>query len=151
MESGMVVSEAISEVKNEIRNEEEKLLVVAPDGEVKEIAVLTEIKKKRNQIQVSNVKKPFFYYYNLSKRYIKQYNEVELSALGMGTTIPTVVTIAEILKKNGLAFQKYLTISSVSLKNGENDRLVMKPKIEIALINAEKMKKISTATTSEDS
>ncbi|XP_022980835.1 uncharacterized protein At2g34160-like [Cucurbita maxima] len=149
MESGMVVSEATSEVKNEIRNEEEKLLVVAPDVEVKEIAVLTEIKKKRNQIQVSNVKKPFFYYYNLSKRYIKQYNEVELSALGMA--IPTVVTIAEILKKNGLAFQKYLTISSVSLKNGENDRLVMKPKIEIALINAEKMKKISTATTSEDS
>ncbi|XP_038877187.1 uncharacterized protein At2g34160-like [Benincasa hispida] len=149
MESGMVVSEGTPEVKNEIRSEEEKLLVVANDGEVKEIAVLTEFKKKRNQIQVSNVKKPFFYYYNLSKRHIKQYNEVELSALGMA--IPTVVTIAEILKRNGLAFQKTLTISSVSLKKGENDKLVMKPKIEIALVNAEKIKNISTAPTSEDS
>ncbi|XP_022147424.1 uncharacterized protein At2g34160-like [Momordica charantia] len=147
MESAIVVSEA-TEVKSEIRNENEKLLVVAPDGKVKEIAVLTEFKKKKNQIQVSNVKKPFFYYYNLSKRYIKQYNEVELSALGMA--IPTVVTIAEILKKNGLASEKNLTISSVSLKNGENDRLVMKPKIEIALVNAEKTKNIMTATTSED-
>lgn len=67
MDSGMVVSEGTPEVKNEIRNEEEKLLVLAQDGEVKEITVLTEFKKKRNQIQVSNVKKPFFYYYNLSK------------------------------------------------------------------------------------
>ncbi|KGN56907.1 uncharacterized protein At2g34160 [Cucumis sativus] len=149
MDSGMVVSEAAPEVKNEIRNEEERLLVAAPDSEVKEIAVLTEFKKKRNQIQVSNVKKPFFYYYNLSKRHIKQYNEVELSALGMA--IPTVVTIAEILKRNGLAFQKKLMISSVSLKNGENGKLVMKPKIEIALVNAEKIKNISTAPTSEDS
>lgn len=66
MESAIVVSEA-TEVKSEIRNENEKLLVVAPDGKVKEIAVLTEFKKKKNQIQVSNVKKPFFYYYNLSK------------------------------------------------------------------------------------
>lgn len=148
MDSGMVVSDGTPKVKNEIHNEEEKLLVLAQDGEVKEIAVLTEF-KKRNQIQVSNVKKPFFYYYNLSKRQIKQYNEVELSALGMA--IPTVVTIAEILKKNGLAFQKNLTISSVSLKNGESDKLVMKPKIEIVLVNVEKIKKISTAPTSEES
>lgn len=70
MDSGMVVSEAAPEVKNEIRNEEERLLVAAPDSEVKEIAVLTEFKKKRNQIQVSNVKKPFFYYYNLSKVFL---------------------------------------------------------------------------------
>ncbi|KAG7028848.1 hypothetical protein SDJN02_10030, partial [Cucurbita argyrosperma subsp. argyrosperma] len=146
MESGMVISEAITEVKNAIRNEDEKLLIVVPDGEVKEIAVLTEFKKKKkkkkkNQIQVSNVKKPF-YYYNLSKRY-----EVELSALGMAT--PTVVMISEILKKNGLTLEKNLTISSVSLKNGENERLVMKPKIEISLVNTEKIKNITTAT-SED-
>ena len=64
----MVISEATTEVKSAIRIEDEKLLVVVPDGEVKEIAVLTEFKKKKkNQIQVSNVKKPFFYYYNLSK------------------------------------------------------------------------------------
>lgn len=38
------------------------------------------------------------------QRYIRQYNDVELSALGMA--IPTVVTIAEILKSNGLAIEK---------------------------------------------
>lgn len=73
----MVVSEGTTEVKNEIRdNEDEKLLVVAPDGEVKEIAVLTEFKKKKNQIQVSNVKKPFFYYYNLSKVFFSCFGKI---------------------------------------------------------------------------
>ncbi|RRT81307.1 hypothetical protein B296_00003151 [Ensete ventricosum] len=55
---------------------------------------------KKNRIQVSNTKKPLFFYVNLAKvlpqfptwkslvfcvRYMQQYNEVELSALGMGT------------------------------------------------------------------
>ncbi|RWW15008.1 hypothetical protein GW17_00021182 [Ensete ventricosum] len=35
---------------------------------------------KKNRIQVSNTKKPLFFYVNLAK----QHNEVELSALGMG-------------------------------------------------------------------
>ncbi|KAG6597388.1 hypothetical protein SDJN03_10568, partial [Cucurbita argyrosperma subsp. sororia] len=131
MESGMVISEAITEVKNAIRNEDEKLLIVVPDGEVKEIAVLTEFKKKKKKKK---------------KNQIQRY-EVELSALGMAT--PTVVMISEILKKNGLTLEKNLTISSVSLKNGENERLVMKPKIEISLVNTEKIKNITTAT-SED-
>ncbi|MBA0710250.1 hypothetical protein Golax_025237 [Gossypium laxum] len=39
---------------------------------------------KKNRIQVSNTKKPLFFYVNLAKRYMQQYNEVELSALGMG-------------------------------------------------------------------
>ncbi|XP_028076487.1 uncharacterized protein LOC114278610 [Camellia sinensis] len=56
---------------------------------------------KRNRIQVSNTKKPLFFYVNLAKRYMQQYNEVELSALGMA--IATVVTVAEILKNNGFA------------------------------------------------
>ncbi|KAL0761926.1 hypothetical protein Bca101_078076 [Brassica carinata] len=38
---------------------------------------------KKNRIQVSNTKKPLFFYVNLAKRYIQQHNEVELSALGM--------------------------------------------------------------------
>ncbi|KAJ8470892.1 hypothetical protein OPV22_025235 [Ensete ventricosum] len=59
---------------------------------------------KKNRIQVSNTKKPLFFYVNLAKRYMQQYNEVELSALGMA--IATVVTIAEILKNNGLAIEK---------------------------------------------
>uniref|UniRef100_M1CS32 Nucleic acid binding protein n=1 Tax=Solanum tuberosum TaxID=4113 RepID=M1CS32_SOLTU len=60
--------------------------------------------QRKNRIQVSNTKKPLFFYVNLSKRYMQQYNEVELSALGMA--ISTVVSIAEILKNNGLATEK---------------------------------------------
>ncbi|XP_044471979.1 uncharacterized protein At2g34160-like isoform X1 [Mangifera indica] len=63
---------------------------------------------KRNRIQVSNTKKPLFFYVNLAKRYMQQHNEVELSALGMA--IATVVTVAEILKNNGLAVEKSMII-----------------------------------------
>ncbi|KAE8687581.1 Mitochondrial outer membrane protein porin 1 isoform 2 [Hibiscus syriacus] len=59
---------------------------------------------KKNRIQVSNTQKPLFFYVNLAKRYMQQYNEVELSALGMAIAI--VVTIAEILKNHGLAIEK---------------------------------------------
>ncbi|KAM0026302.1 putative Alba-like domain superfamily protein [Helianthus debilis subsp. tardiflorus] len=38
---------------------------------------------KKNRIQVSNTKKPLFFYVNLAKRYMQQHDEVELSALGM--------------------------------------------------------------------
>nr|KJB64786.1 hypothetical protein B456_010G064500 [Gossypium raimondii] len=65
---------------------------------------------KKNRIQVSNTKKPLFFYVNLAKRYMQQHNEVELSALGMA--IATVVTIAEILKNNGLAVEKSKMSSS---------------------------------------
>ncbi|CAI9114011.1 OLC1v1037482C1 [Oldenlandia corymbosa var. corymbosa] len=60
--------------------------------------------QKKNRIQVSNTKKPLFFYVNLAKRYMQQHNEVELSALGMA--IATVVSVAEILKNNGLAVEK---------------------------------------------
>ncbi|XVE71658.1 hypothetical protein DITRI_Ditri10aG0169000 [Diplodiscus trichospermus] len=68
---------------------------------------------KKNRIQVSNTKKPLFFYVNLAKRYMQQYNEVELSALGMA--IATVVTVAEILKNNELAVEKsnILTLSKI--------------------------------------
>ncbi|VAI45240.1 unnamed protein product [Triticum turgidum subsp. durum] len=39
---------------------------------------------KKNRIQVSNTKKPLFFYVNLAKRYMQLHEEVELSALGMG-------------------------------------------------------------------
>ncbi|MCD7469875.1 hypothetical protein HAX54_009285 [Datura stramonium] len=60
--------------------------------------------RKKNCIQVSNTKRSLFFYVNLAKRYMQQYNEVELSALGMA--ISTVVTVAEILKNNGFAVEK---------------------------------------------
>ncbi|CAN7003020.1 unnamed protein product [Brassica oleracea var. botrytis] len=40
--------------------------------------------QKKNRIQVSNIMKPLFFYVNLAKRYIQQYDDVELSVLGMG-------------------------------------------------------------------
>ncbi|KAB2605822.1 hypothetical protein D8674_005539 [Pyrus ussuriensis x Pyrus communis] len=54
---------------------------------------------KKNRIQVSNTKKPLFFYYN----------EVELSSLGMAIT--TVITIAEdLLKDMNLSLSFWLWI-----------------------------------------
>ncbi|GMH19968.1 hypothetical protein Nepgr_021809 [Nepenthes gracilis] len=87
--------------------------------------------RKKNRIQVSNTKKPLFFYLNLAKRYIKEHNDVELSALGMA--IPTIVTIAEILKANGLAVEKKVLTSTVDSKDENKGRLVQKAKLEIVL------------------
>ncbi|CAL5375711.1 unnamed protein product [Camellia sinensis] len=54
---------------------------------------ITESKTK-NRIQVSNTKKPLFFYVNLAKRYMQQYNEVELSALGMGILFLSIIFMA---------------------------------------------------------
>ncbi|XP_033147561.1 uncharacterized protein At2g34160-like isoform X1 [Brassica rapa] len=88
---------------------------------------------KKNRIQVSNTKKPLFFYVNLAKmqRYIQQHNEVELSALGMAIT--TVVTISEILKNNGLATEKKVLTSTVGMKDETKGKMVQKAKIEIVL------------------
>ncbi|KAL5729550.1 hypothetical protein ACHQM5_002485 [Ranunculus cassubicifolius] len=86
---------------------------------------------KKNRIQVSNTKRPLFFYVNLAKRYMQQYEEVELSALGMA--ISTVVSIAEILKNNGLAVEKRITTSTVEMKDEFRGRPSQKAKIEILL------------------
>ncbi|KAI4379002.1 hypothetical protein MLD38_016412 [Melastoma candidum] len=91
---------------------------------------------KKNRIQVSNTKKPLFFYVNLAKRYMQQHQEVELSALGMA--IATVVTIAEILKNNGLATEKKILTSSVGMKDENKGRTIQKAKIEIVLEKSEK-------------
>ncbi|KAL9240354.1 hypothetical protein vseg_014587 [Gypsophila vaccaria] len=87
--------------------------------------------QKKNRIQVSNTKKPLFFYLNLAKRYMKQHNDVELSALGMA--IPTLVTIAEILKANGVAVEKKVLTSTVDSKDENKGRVVQKAKLEIFL------------------
>ncbi|GFQ07216.1 uncharacterized protein at2g34160 [Phtheirospermum japonicum] len=87
--------------------------------------------QKKNRIQVSNTKKPLFFYVNLAKRYMQQHNEVELSALGMA--ISTVVSIAEILKNNGFAVEKKITTSTVEIKDDSRGRPVQKAKIEVVL------------------
>ncbi|KAJ0253840.1 hypothetical protein HA466_0114510 [Hirschfeldia incana] len=97
--------------------------------------------QKKNRIQVSNTKKPLFFYVNLAKRYIQQHNEVELSALGMAIT--TVVTISEILKNNGLATEKKVLTSTVGMKD-EN-----KGRIEIVLGKSDKFDSLMTQVTKD--
>lgn len=77
---------------------------MAMDTEVVPAVQTNPETQKKNRIQVSNTKKPLFFYVNLAKRYMQQYNEVELSALGMAIT--TVVTISEILKNNDLLLRR---------------------------------------------
>ncbi|GLT28359.1 hypothetical protein SLA2020_073420 [Shorea laevis] len=101
--------------------------------------------QKKNRIQVSNTKKPLFFYVNLAKRYIQQNNEVELCALGMAIT--TVVTIAEILKNNGLATEKKLLTSTVNIKDENKGRVVQKAKIEIVLSKSDKFDSLMTVAT----
>ncbi|KAG6739301.1 hypothetical protein POTOM_056894 [Populus tomentosa] len=103
---------------------------------------------KKNRIQVSNTKKPLFFYVNLAKRYMQQHNEVELSALGMA--IATVVTIAEILKNNGLAVEKKIMTSTVDMREETGGRPVPKAKIEILLGKTEKFDELMAAAASEE-
>ncbi|RXH88495.1 hypothetical protein DVH24_000094 [Malus domestica] len=136
------------------------------DG-VNNITINASDSHKKNRIQVSNTKKPLFFYVNLAKRYMQQYNEVELSALGMGmiclvlklmqglishctaAAIATVVTIAEILKNNGLAVEKKIMTSTVDIKDDSRGRPVQKAKIEIVLGKAENFDDLMAAAAEE--
>ncbi|KAI9078399.1 hypothetical protein K1719_039618 [Acacia pycnantha] len=99
--------------------------------------------QKKNRIQVSNTKKPLFFYVNLAKRYMQQHNEVELSALGMA--IGTVVTVAEILKNNGLATEKKVLTSTIGMKGENRGRQLQKSKIEIVLGKSDKFDNLVVA------
>ncbi|EYU30530.1 hypothetical protein ABFS82_14G178800 [Erythranthe guttata] len=99
---------------------------------------------KKNRIQVSNTKKPLFFYVNLAKRYLQQHTEIELSALGMAIT--TVVTIAEILKNNGFAKEKSILTSTVGMKDQDKGRTVNKARIEIVLEKSEKFDSLMSAS-----
>ncbi|KAL5199997.1 hypothetical protein ABZP36_021200 [Zizania latifolia] len=107
---------------------------------------ITETHKK-NRIQVSNTKKPLFFYVNLAKRYMQLHNEVELSALGMA--IATVVTVAEILKNNGLAVEKKITTSTVDVKDDSRSRPMQKAKIEIVLGKTDNFDELMAAAAEE--
>ncbi|GMJ12200.1 hypothetical protein HRI_004889200 [Hibiscus trionum] len=98
---------------------------------------------KKSRIQVSNTKKPLFFYVNLAKKYIQQYNEVELSGLGMAIT--TVVTIAEILKNNGLAIEKKVSTATVGMKDENKGSVARKTKIEIVLGKSDKFDLLTNA------
>ncbi|TVU32983.1 hypothetical protein EJB05_24751 [Eragrostis curvula] len=102
---------------------------------------------KKNRIQVSNTKKPLFFYVNLAKRYMQLHDEVELSALGMA--IATVVTVAEILKNNGLAVEKKIMTSTVDVKDDNRNRPIQKAKIEIVLGKTDKFDELMAAAAEE--
>ncbi|KAG6732664.1 hypothetical protein I3842_01G189800 [Carya illinoinensis] len=136
MEATVVVEEANNALEG-VRNNMKPAVVVDAGVEGNAAAAATEsYKKKKNHIQVSNTKKPLLFYLNLAKRLIKQNNDIELSALGMA--IPTVVIIAEILKRNGLAIEKRITTSSFGAMDGVKGRMIHKPQIEIVLEKADK-------------
>ncbi|XP_044486454.1 uncharacterized protein At2g34160-like [Mangifera indica] len=100
-------------------------------------------KKSNTRIQVSNTKKPFIFYLKLAKSHIKQYNNVELSALGMA--IPTVITIAEILKRDGVAINQEVNISTVNSKQDHGGSFSQKPRIQIILGKAQNLDETTTA------
>ncbi|AQK92735.1 uncharacterized protein At2g34160 [Zea mays] len=98
----------------------------------------------RNRIQVSSSKKPLFFYVNLAKRYMQHHDDdVELSALGLA--ISTAVTVAEILKNNGLAVEKKVRTSTVDIKNEISTRSIQKAKIEIVLGKTNKFDELMAA------
>ncbi|KAF8661014.1 hypothetical protein HU200_057106 [Digitaria exilis] len=157
----VVREEAAAEVKREVgkeashqEEEEEEEEEAAP--EEKDVAVVGEeaeaegeagASAKKNRIQVSTNKKPLYFYVNLAKRYMQNYDEVELSALGMA--IGTVVTVAEILKNNGLATEKKILTSTIGTKDESKGRLVRKAKIEILLCKSENFNSIMSSKKSD--
>ncbi|XWS08849.1 hypothetical protein CRYUN_Cryun40dG0035600 [Craigia yunnanensis] len=169
MESNAAVVSESPKAKEEAKNEEiisggniknhKKAVIVAvvaaTDHHGKVASIITSsaktdspqgIKKKKKKVQVSNTKKPFIFYLNLAKKYINECNEVELCALGMA--IPTVVTIAEILKRNGFAIQKRIMTSTVLIaEEDKKGRRIEKAKIEIVLGKAEKLDKTNVAVS----
>ncbi|CAD6334468.1 unnamed protein product [Miscanthus lutarioriparius] len=100
-----------------------------------------------NRIQVSSSKKPLFFYVNLAKRYMQQHGDVELSALGLA--ISTVVTIAEILKNNGLAVEKRIRTSTVEIIDETKARPIQKAKIEIVLGKTDKFDELMVANAGD--
>jgi len=103
--------------------------------------------RKVNRIQVSNTKKPLFFYVNLAKRFLAQYEEVELSALGMACA--TVVTVAEILKNNGLANEKKVMTSTIEIRDETRGRPVQKAKVEIILVKSDRFDELMAASAEE--
>ncbi|KAF2948674.1 hypothetical protein DAI22_01g051900 [Oryza sativa Japonica Group] len=80
---------AVEEITEGVRNlavEGEPAAAAAAAGGGGEGAQRRAAGSSSNRIQVSNTKKPLFFYVNLAKRYMQQHGDVELSALGMGAS-----------------------------------------------------------------
>jgi len=79
---------------------------------------------------------------------MQQYDEVELSALGMA--IATVVTVVEILKNNGLAIEKKISTSTIDIGDESRGRPVQKAKMEILLRKSDQFDELMEAAATED-
>uniref|UniRef100_A0A0E0FGX5 DNA/RNA-binding protein Alba-like domain-containing protein n=1 Tax=Oryza nivara TaxID=4536 RepID=A0A0E0FGX5_ORYNI len=141
---------AVEEITEGVRNlavEGEPTAAAAAAGGGGEGAQRRAAGSSSNRIQVSNTKKPLFFYVNLAKRYMQQHGDVELSALGMA--IATVVTVAEILKNNGFAVEKKIRTSTVEINDESRVRPLQKAKIEIVLEKSEKFDELMAAAAEE--
>ncbi|GLI66391.1 hypothetical protein VaNZ11_010183 [Volvox africanus] len=87
--------------------------------------------RQPNRVQVSTNKKPLQFYLNLSRRIMAEHGEVELSALGLA--VSNMVTVAEILKKDGWAVEKSLRTGLETLESEGEQRSTSKPKMEVVL------------------
>ena len=67
----------------------------------------------------------------------------------MGMAIATVVTVAEILKNNGLAIEKRILTSTVEMKDETREWPIQKAKVEIILMKADKFDELMVATSEE--
>ena len=79
---------------------------------------------------------------------MQQYEEVELSALGMA--ISTIVTVVEILKNNGLVIVKKIYTSTVDIGDEMRGRMVQKPKMEITLKKSDNFDEIMVVASHEE-
>ncbi|CAN6356096.1 unnamed protein product [Urochloa humidicola] len=142
-----VAAKAVAVQEEEAAPEEKEVAVVGEEAEAETEEGEAGASAKKNRIQVSTNKKPLYFYVNLAKRYMQNYDEVELSALGMA--IGTVVTVAEILKNNGLATEKKILTSTIGTKDESKGRLVRKAKIEILLCKSENFNSIMSSKKSD--
>lgn len=92
------------------------------------------------RIQVSLGKKPLYFYVNLAKKLLAEHGEVQLSALGFAMS--NMVSVAEILKKEGMVIEKQLSTSIDTLTDRGRPRPVRKPKMEIVLVKSKDFDKL---------
>ncbi|GAU18894.1 hypothetical protein TSUD_228840 [Trifolium subterraneum] len=132
----------------------EAILVLTNAGEMKNVVTKInggdlEKEKKFFRIQVSKSKKPLFFYLNLAKKHLKMDHDVELCALG--TAIPTVIIITEILKRDGWGIEKSIMASTIDAREDkEGRRIPPKAKLDILLGKAKSGDQSTEASTSTE-
>mmetsp|Transcript_870 Transcript_870/g.1853 ORF Transcript_870/g.1853 Transcript_870/m.1853 type:complete len:146 (-) Transcript_870:274-711(-) len=92
----------------------------------------------KSKIQISKEKKPLNFFLHLAKKFLQDEEEVELSAMGLAVT--SAVTIAEILKAQGIA--EIARITTGLVESDQQDRKsssIPKAKIQIWIRRGHKL------------